>query len=288
VRGFRFAVLVKGVLDGDEWHEKARRVESLGYNALVLPDHATPHHLASIPALMAAAEATTTLRVSSMVMGNDFRNPMMLAEAATIDVLSGGRYELALGTGWYSADYEVLGIELDSGADRVSRLAEAVALIKRVWTEDNVDENGRWYRAKNATVRPRPAQRPHPPILIGGRGKKLLELAGRAADIVSIQAGSTARELDSLFDVVREAAGDRFPQIELNATCDIAVTNGSTSDGEAGANARGDNPLVVHGPLDSLRQQLLERRDRFGLTYHVVAEKEMEAFAPLARELASV
>jgi probable F420-dependent oxidoreductase len=289
VRGFRFAVLVKGVLDRDAWHEKARRVESLGYSALVAPDHATPHHLASIPAMMAATEVTTTLRVSSLVMGNDFRNPMMLAkEAATIDVLSGGRYELALGTGWYPADYEMLGIELDSGADRVSRLAEAVALIKRLWTEDNVDENGRWYRARNATVRPRPIQRPHPPILIGGRGRKLLELAGRAADIVSIQAGSTAQELDALIAVVRGTAGDRFPQIELNATCDIAVTNGSTRDGEVGANADGDNPLVLHGSLDSLRQQLLERRDRFGLTYYVLPEQEMEAFAPLARELASV
>jgi probable F420-dependent oxidoreductase len=294
-RGFRFAVLVKNVLNRQEWWAKAQRIQELGYSTLLMPDHIT-RHLAGMPALMAAADATTTLRVSSFVNANDYRNPVLLAkEAVTLDVLSDGRFDLALGTGWYTPDYEMLGIRLDAPADRVSRLAESVELIKRLWTEDKVDHAGRWYSVRGATVMPRPVQRPHPPILIGANGPKMLRLAAQHADIVSITGASSAADMDKRVALVRAAAGERFAAVQLNMTSDVSVTDEPSPLYEAAAaktkmavSDMADCPFFLYGPLDSLRQQILERRERYGVTYYPVSEAAMEAFAPLARDLASL
>jgi probable F420-dependent oxidoreductase len=290
-RPFRFGVLVKGVVDPTEWRARARYIEELGYQALVMPDH-MPKHLAVMPALVAAAGATSTLRFGPFVAANDYRNPVLLAkEAATVDVLSEGRLDLALGTGWYEPDYRMLGISLDSPGDRVSRLEESICLIKRLWTEEQVSHTGRWYTVTDVSIVPQPTQQPHPPIMIGGSRPRMLRLGGREADIVSIAGGYSAEEMDERIDIVRDAAGPRLGEIELNTTVTVAVVDDpeplyreAESDGMTVSQII-ESPNYLYGSLDSLRDQLLVRRKRFGLTYYVVNEEAFEAFAPLAREL---
>jgi probable F420-dependent oxidoreductase len=294
VQPFRFGVLVKNVVDADGWRATARHVEELGYDTLVMPDHFHVH-FAPLPALLAAAEATTDLRVSPFVLANDYRHPVLLAkEAATVDVLSGGRLDLALGTGWYQRDYDMLGMELRRAGDRVSRLEESVVLLKRLWTEDDVAFEGRWYTVHDATISPRPVQRPHPPIMIGGSGPRMLRLAGREADIVSINGAGTATQLEEKIEILRDAAGDRFGSLRLNTNVDVEVTDDAgklyareAAEGEMTEAEVADSPSLLYGTVEELRDQLVSRRDRFGLTYYNVPMSATEAFAPLAKELGS-
>src|SRR2546426_303197 len=145
----------------EHWREVAQRAEGLGYDTLLMPDHITDQ-LAPVAALTAIADATTTLRVGSFVFDNDYRNPVMLAkEATTLDLLSGGRLEFGIGAGWNTRDYRQLGIPYDTPKVRVDRMEEAVTLIKRLWTEEKVTHEGPYYRVRDATVLPRPTQRPH-------------------------------------------------------------------------------------------------------------------------------
>ena len=163
-RPFRFGVTAPSPEPGTDWAERARRVEQLGYATLVVPDHFRDH-LAPVPALIAAALATTRLRVGSLVFSNDFRHPAVLAkEAATIDVLSGGRFELGLGAGWLRAEYDQAGIPFDAPATRVERLEEAVTIIKGLLAGQRVTFAGRHYTVTDLEGRPTPVQRPHPPI----------------------------------------------------------------------------------------------------------------------------
>jgi probable F420-dependent oxidoreductase len=289
---FRFAVQVKNVLDGGEWRDRAQAVEALGYSTLVMSDH-PGHHLAVLPALTAAAAATTTLRVSPLVLANDFRHPVMLAkEAATVDALSSGRFDLALGTGWYPPDYHMLGMPIERPGVRVGRLAESVVLVKRLMTEEEVDHYGRWFQVRRATIVPRPVQQPHPPIMIGGQGPKMLQLAGREADIVSIMSPATASDMAGKLATVREAAGSRLGSLQLHATADIAIVDDPAASYEAAAadhnmtpTEAAESPSFLYGPLDALRDKLLANRARFGITYYAVGQDLMESFAPLARDL---
>jgi probable F420-dependent oxidoreductase len=292
---FRFAVEVKNVLTGDAWRTCCQKAEALGYSTVVMPDH-VGHHLAAMPAMTAAAAVTTNLRVSSLVLANDLRHPAMLAkEAATVDVLSDGRFDLAIGTGWYPPDYDMLGMSIDPAPDRVSRLAESVALLKRLWTEDEVNHEGAHYTVRGASIRPRVVQSPHPPVLIGGAKPRMLRLAAREADIVSISAVTTASEVETMLDTVRAAAGRRFDRIELQASCDFAIVDDPTplyENAAADHNAElaeiTDSPCFMYGPLEMLRDRLLAARDKFGFTYFVIPLALAEEFAPLARELASL
>ena len=203
-----------------EWVDKARKVEDLGYDTLVVGDH-TIIPLTPFLALLAAAEATKHLRVGAHVLGNDFRNPVMLAtEAATLDILSEGRFELGLGTGWYAADYKGTGIPLDSPGTRVSRMEEAVQILKSAFSGEEFSFQGKFYKIENFKLPGMPIQRPHPPLLIGGGGKRVLSFAGRQADIVGLNIRttpdgwldhSTLTEQATLqkFNWVTEAAGLR-------------------------------------------------------------------------------
>ncbi len=305
-RAFRFAITAMRAGDAAEWRDKARRAEALGYNVLLVTDHLSPQ-LAPIPALMAAADATTTLRVGSFVFANDYRNPVMLAkEAATIDVLSGGRLEFGLGAGWSTPDYEMLGIPYDPPKVRVARMAEALRLIKRCWSEDLVEHSGAHYTVRRARVLPKPLQRPHPPVMVGGGGPVMLRLAAREADIVALAPQVDPEGRPPLGDLtrgatadkvrlVREAAGSRYDALELNVIVfDAAITDEPSSalDAVAGRMKAAvttlvESPYFLFGSLATLRRQLLERRERFGITYYAIPEKVMEPFAPLARELAT-
>jgi probable F420-dependent oxidoreductase len=304
IRPFRFAITTSRAASGEEWRAKARRIEELGYDTLLMTDHITPQ-LAPIPAMAAALEATTRLRVGSYVFDNDYRNPFMLAkEVATLDVLSGGRVEFGIGAGWYARDYEMLGIAYDPPATRVSRMIEAVALIDRLFTEDAVDASGRYYTVHGAKLLPKPVQRPRPPLMIGGGGPRMLRFAAEHADIVALNprfdanaqpvlsdltAGETERKLERL----RGDAGERLARVELNIfIVDAGVTDEPRSLFDAVATRlKGavsqlvDSPFFLYGSTADLKRQLLDRRERFGISYFGLPEKAMEPFAAVVREL---
>lgn len=176
---FRFGAAVSEAESAEKWDELARRVEDWGYSTLLLADHII-NPWAPLPALVAAAAATTTLRVGTMVIDNDFRHPAMLAkELATIDFLTEGRLEVGVGAGWLKQEYEAAGIPFDPAAVRIARLAEAVTVIKALWRGEPVDFSGDHYSITDLTMTPSPVQTPHPPLMIGGGGHHVLRLAAR-------------------------------------------------------------------------------------------------------------
>lgn len=190
-RPFRFGVQLRGATSGQEWRAKCRRAEALGYDTLAVADH-FPRGLGPFAALATAAAATDRIRVGAFVFANDFRHPAVLAkEAATLDLLSDGRLEVGIGAGWLRAEYEATGIPFDRAGVRIERLAEAIPLIKRLWTEDNVTAQGRFYQATDLTITPRPVQAPHPPVMVGGGGQRVLSLAARHAEIVALNPRAT-------------------------------------------------------------------------------------------------
>src|SRR5579859_7193170 len=176
-RRFRFAMQEHHAASPADWREKARRAESTGFSALYLPDHFSGQP-GPIAALMAAADATTTLRVGSLVFDNDYRHPVVLAkEAATLDLLSVGRFDLGLGAGWLASDYQQSGIPYDSAGTRIERLEEALVVIKGLLAGGSFTFSGRHYQVKDMQGGPSPVQKPHPPILLGGGGRRMLRLA---------------------------------------------------------------------------------------------------------------
>ena len=303
-RAFRFAVTARWAGSATRWRDVARRAEDLGYDVLLVTDHMGAQ-LAPIPALMAAADATTRLRVGSFVFANDYRNPVMLAkEVATIDLLSGGRVEVGIGAGWNVGDYRELGIPYDTPAIRVGRLEESVVLLKRLLSEPSVDHIGKHYTVRDAKILPRPLQRPHPPLMIGGGGPRVLRLAAKHADIVTFapQVNASGRpRLDALTEKAlaervvrfRAAAGERAERIELNVfVFDAVVTDRARSLMAAvsgylrrAANGLVRSPFVLYGSRSSLRELLLERRERLGISYISVPGNAMREFAPIVAEL---
>src|SRR5216684_9005890 len=186
MKPFRFGVNVWHASSRAEWVENARKVEELGYSTLTVPDHLT-NLFSPMPAMLSAAEATKHLRVGTNVLNNDLRHPVLVArEAATIDLLTEGRLQLGLGAGNLRSEYYQAGLGFDRGGTRVERLAEAVTIIKGLLKGEEVSFAGRHYRVTGHTIAPLPVQRPHPPILIGGNGPRLLTLAAREADIVGL------------------------------------------------------------------------------------------------------
>src|SRR5499427_9122498 len=172
-RPFRFGVVAAQARSAEEWTTKARRIESMGYSTVLMPD-GLRYTLSPLPALAAAAAVTRSLRVGTYVLANDFRNPVLLAkEAGTLDLLSGGRFELGLGAGRPAAeaDNRMLGVAFESGGGRVARLAEALDLIEPLRGGETATASGAHYAAAGAEVSPRPVQRPRPPILVAASGR---------------------------------------------------------------------------------------------------------------------
>lgn len=303
-RPFRFAVTARFTRSGSHWRDVARRAEDLGYDVLLVTDHMGAQ-LAPVPALMAAADATTRLRVGSFVFANDYRNPVMLAkEVATLDVLSAGRVELGIGAGWSIRDYRELGIPYDAPGVRVSRLEESVGLLRRLLSEETVDHAGEHYTVRGAKVLPRPLQRPHPPLMIGGGGPRVLRLAAREANIVTFapQVNASGRpRIDALTEKAlgervvrfRGFAGERTERIELNVfVFDAAVTDRArplmaavSARLRTAANGLLRSPYVLYGSRSSLQELLLERRERLGISYISVPGNAMREFAPIVAEL---
>jgi len=303
---FRFGVQLSKAETGAEWRATARKIEDLGYSTLFIPDH-FEDQFGPLVALTVAAEATSALRVGSLVFGNDYRHPVVLAkEIATLDLFSGGRVEFGLGAGWMTSDYEQSGLEEDAAGTRISRMAESLTVMKSLWSAGEATFSGRHYRVAGAVGAPTPIQRPHPPIIIGGGGRRVLGIAAREADIVgvnpSLAAGyigpevletTSAEYYDQRIEWIRQAAGERFDDLELQ--CLTFLVQIVPNREEAVAQLAGmlsltteqveGSPIAMIGSTDQIAELLRARRERFGFSYLVVHEAEMEAFAPVVAAL---
>ncbi|MFA5883960.1 MAG: TIGR03621 family F420-dependent LLM class oxidoreductase [Acidimicrobiia bacterium] len=307
-RKFRFGVQTSSAESAAAWRDQARRIEDLGYSTLFMPDHFADTPLAPMVAISFAAAATTTLRIGHLVLGNDYKHPAVVAkEAATVDLLSDGRLELGLGAGWMIADYEQLGLPYDSPGTRIERLGEALAVVKGCFADGPFDFAGEHYTIAGYDATPAPVQKPHPPIVIGGGGPKLLRLAGREADIVGInpnlRAGAVTADAakDTLADVtrqklgwIREGAGDRFDDLELQIRYFVAaITDDAQGFAEMlapGFGVSADDALhsavACVGTVDQVCDLLVQRREEWGVSYVVFGQDTFEAFAPVVARLA--
>lgn len=307
-RRFRFGIQLSRAGNAAEWAELARRAEDLGYSCLLMPDHFGPQ-LATGPALTAAADATRSLRVGTLVLDNDYKHPVVTAkEMATLDLLSEGRLELGIGAGWMASDYEQSGIPLDPPGVRVDKLAEAIAILKGLFAPGPFSFQGEHYTVTDLDGEPKPVQAPHPPLILGGGAPRMLRLAAREATIVGINPAlrsgkvdaETARDgvaaaTDRKLELVREAAGDRYADLELNMlVLGTVVTDDRASTIEAFAPAFGLSPEelgafphALIGTVDQVAEDLIARRERWDVSYVVVQGPEaMDALAPVVAKLA--
>ena len=302
----RFATQSGGAPSAEEWAARAKRIEALGYDTLAMPDHMVGGAWAAMPALAALAPVTTKLRLGTLVIDNDFRNPVVFArEVAVLDVISGGRVELGMGAGWFDRDYRGTGIPFDRGRVRVARLAEAVTLMKRLFTEEQVDFAGSYYSVTKAECRPKTTQQPHPPLMVAGGGAEILTLAAREADIVAIvPAGITgsgklaveAVTLETLrkqAQAVRDAAGSRVDAIELSMFLDCVLTDDREKTIAEMAERAKSDPEVIRasayrgiGTLAEIRAHVLTLREAVGMTYFCLRGPDVEKLGPIVSELA--
>lgn len=311
---FRFGVINERPAAREPWLAQVRQIEEWGYQTFLIRDHVAPDYFgpqfAPFVALMLAAQATTRLRVGTLVIANDFRHPALLAkEVATLDVLSGGRCELGLGAGWLQAEYAQAGMPYDPPGVRIDRLEESIAVLKGLFAEAPLHFSGRHYQVAGLQSFPTPIQRPHPPLLIGAGHPRMLRLAGRAADIVGILTTSVAsgRMVDDPLARmagrvaeqvawVREGAGARFPALELSLVATVIVTDRRRARTEAWIRERGwqgitveqvwEMPAVLIGSVDQICDDLRRWRERLGFSYIVVADQSAGEVAPVVARLA--
>ena len=306
-RRFRFGLQLAQPLPGLSWADTARKVEDLGFSTLFLPDH-FGDQLSPIPAMAVAAAATTDLRVGALVFDNDYRHPLVLAkDIATIDVLSEGRVEFGLGSGWMLTDYEESGMSYDPPKVRVERFFEGVEVIKGLWSGEPYSFAGEYYAITGHTGTPSTHTPGDPPLLIGGGAPRMLRFAGANADIVgvnpSIHSGAVdadaardaaADRFDQKVEWVKEGAGDRFDEIELNVLVFAAtVTDDATGFADMMAPMFGvdgdtmlQSPAVIAGTHQGIAEQLEARRERWGLSYHVInGPDSLEQMTPIVASL---
>jgi probable F420-dependent oxidoreductase len=311
-RKFRFGLAVRFPDTVAEWREMAKKTEDMGYDVLLIADHMTPQWTPLLAAL-SAADATTTLRFGTQVLAAGFRNPSILAkEVATLDVLTGGRFELGIGAGWPASsatgqsDAAQTGLPLDDNGTRVTRLAEAVQIIKAFLTSDKpVDFEGKLYTVKGLNPFPRPLQ-PNLPIMIAGAGPRIIRLAGRVADIINIAPrpptlGPTAvgsmgfgLTIHDELNLIKEAAGARYDDIEL---CVFADRMNLTSEDRkplvealaASMKTTPENveqmPHTLIGSPEHMAERILQSREQYGVTYRIIPAYAGEAFAPVIKML---
>ncbi len=259
---------------------------------------------------MAAADAGRTIRIGSIVFDNDFRHPAQLAkEVATLDLLSGGRFELGIGAGWHRPEYEQIGLPFESAGVRISRLEEALSIIKQFFTKDTVTFPGKHYSVTDLKAFPRPFQQPHPPIFMGGGGKRLLTLAGREADIIGLHLKvkddgtvdaweRTEEAIAQKVEWIRQAAGERFAAVELNLLLGgVVITENRQQAADQRARESGRpgvtaeqllaSPYLLIGSVEQIAEQIQRLRGRHGISYFVVGSEDMELFAPVVARLAN-
>ena len=321
---FRFAVQAYSAPSGKEWRALAQRAEDLGYSTLHLADHyigpgpkldPTNHpvqELAAVPAMMSAAEATSTLRVGCRVFCTGYHNPVVLAkQLATIDLLSDGRLEAGLGAGWLGNEYEAMGLKMGPAGQRITLLEETLDVVEAAFAGGDVDVQGSQVTATGFEARPRVVQQPRPPLLIGGGAPRILGLAGRRADIVSLNfnnasgaiglegmMSSTAEETEKKLGWIRDGAADRpdgrgFDDLEIEIGSYFTVVtddDGVVETTAAGFGMNADQfrtyPHTLAGSVESICDEIRRRRDRFGITYYTVNGSAIDAFAPVVEAMA--
>jgi probable F420-dependent oxidoreductase len=299
-RPLTFAVQLRSAPTGKAWIDLARRVEDLGYAAVSMPDHFNDQ-FAPIPALGAIATSTQSVRLTMAVLANDFRHPVVLAkEAATLDVLSGGRLDLGLGAGWMESEYRQAGLPFDRPGIRIERLEETIQLLRALFAGETVTWAGAHYQITEYASFPPPAQ-PRVPIVLGGGGRRMLSLAGRAADIVSITTDNRLRtgtgshgggEWETVarqVGWVRDAAGTRFEDLVCNTrvlftavTHDRDAAAGTLAAGSAMTAAEiASSPFALVGTVDQIVDHARRVRDELGISSFTVSQAFLEELAPV-------
>jgi probable F420-dependent oxidoreductase len=307
-RPFRFGVITESAPSREQWRTLVQKAEDLGYDTFLLADHFV-NEFPPLAALMAAADATKTLRVGSFVFDNDFRHPALLAkEVATLDLLSGGRFELGIGAGWHQPEYEQTGLPFDRAGVRIQRMEEGLQIIKQFFTQESVTFAGNHYTVTNLKAFPKPFQRPSPPILMGGGGKRLLTLAGQEADIVGLHlkvnadgtvdaSERTETALARKVEWVRQAAGERFEKVELNLLIRKVIITQNRQQAaeqyirdsrrtEVIAEQLLASPYMLFGSHEQLIEHIQRLREQFGISYFVLDAEDMEVMAPVVARLA--
>ena len=312
VRQIRFGVVNETLLSGRSWIDHARRVEAAGVNIFLVRDHLSRDALgpqwAPFSALATAAASTIDLRIGTMVLANDLRHPAVVAqEAATLADLSEGRFELGMGAGWFAPEFRAAGIPFDEPATRIARLQESVRIVKPLLEGETVSVSGTYYRVDGLSLASRPGQ--PPPLLIGAGGPKMLAFAARSAEIVGILPAPIRRSDDDerptdrsseafarKVEVLRAAAGpERFARLELCAFATIRITDHRRQATDELIAERGwggispeevwEMPTIFVGSADGVRDLLLQRRERFGLSYLVATDRELDAVAQVITRL---
>ena len=316
MRPFRFlGIAAPTIIDGRELTDLARRAESMGYSALVLPDHLVEQH-APIPVLATVAAVTEKIRIGTFVFNVDLRHPAVLAQdLATLDILSGGRLEIAIGAGWNRPEYDAIGLRFDPVGTRVARLAEAITVLKGCFAEGAFSFAGAHYTITEHDGLPKPVQRPYPPLFVGGGGRRVLTVAGREADIVGLSPrlmpgdqrtpradprSVTAAATEEKIAWVRRAAGDRFDHLELNTYGSggpAVITDNARPEAQAVADRLTqrsgiaitadevlESPHVYIGSVDGLTQKIIGLRERFGISSFMTGD--IDELAPVVERLA--
>ena len=317
---FRFGLQAYAPNSGKEWRELARKAEASGFSSFHLADHiigpgpaltATGHPVqtvAAIPAMAVAAEATSTIKVGCRVLCVDYRNPVMLAkEVATLDFFSEGRLELGLGAGWLQGEYEAIGIPFDRAGVRIDRFEEVIALLRASFADGELNIDTPNVHAVGFEAVPKPFTKSGPPIMIGGGAKRILTIAGREADIVSLNfnnssgklgaagiGSSTAELTDQKIQWIKDGAGARFDQIEIEIAAYFTIV---TPDGE-GTRAKmapmfgmtpevfAEHPNALIGSVDEICDRIVERRERFGISYVSFGASVIDSVIPVVERLA--
>ncbi|MGH2808538.1 MAG: TIGR03621 family F420-dependent LLM class oxidoreductase [Actinomycetota bacterium] len=308
----RFGVVNEMPSSGRLWIDHVRRIEDGGIDVFLVRDHLSASALgpqwAPFSALATAAASTDRLRVGTMVLANDFRHPAVVAqEAATLADLSGGRFELGMGAGWFEPEFRAAGLAFDLPRTRIARLQESVHVIKSLLAGETVRFEGEHYSIAGLSLDLRPAQ--PPPLLIGGGGPKMLAFAARVADVIGVlpapirspdDAESAADRLPEAFDrkvevVRREAGPQRFAELEICAFVTIQITDRKREATERLIQERGWSgvtaedvwtmPTIFIGSRDEIRDLLRERRERFALSYLVTGDRDLETVSNVAKGL---
>jgi probable F420-dependent oxidoreductase len=319
-RAFRFGVQAFEAASSADWFDTVARAEDRGYSTLFSSDHyfgpgaisaATGHRpvdVGPLTSIAMAAARTTELRVGCRVFACDFHHPVVLAkEMATLDMLSDGRLEVGLGAGWVRDEYEGLGVAMERPGIRIAKLAEYVEVLRAHWAGEQLDVDGDHVHVHGFSGLPAPVQQPGPPILIGGGAPRILGVAGRLADIVSLNFNNSSGKLGSSsvmssgadetaqkIEWIREGAGDRFDQIEIEiGAYFVAVGDDAAAQLDAMAGRFGvspdefaAHPHALFGTVDQICETLQARREQYGMSYITVAQRQLDEFAPVVAALA--
>ena len=302
-RPFRFGVFLPGTLGGrDEVLELAKRAEAAGASVLLATDHLGAW--GALPRLVAAAQATS-LRIGTLVLNNVLRHPPVLAqELATVDAMTDGRLEIGIGAGWNRPEFEAAGMAFDPPAERVQRMKASFRMLRQALSEGRIDhEADSAYPAIHQVDLPTSVQRPHPPFMVGGGGPKLLAFAAREAEIIGIDPRSlpgggsdptdiTAAAVDRKVGWIREAAGDRWDQLEISIIVWEVDPDFRTRTGPPPSRRHGiseeELPMSPHflvGDTEEMVEAMLARRERWGISYVTLPAERLATCEPVMARL---